>query len=211
MWEVPNSKPVFRPASRSQLLTVTYGDAFLTNEALLCGQHLLLFCWSWPQVVFIILSYLRNGADLLMTKLPKDLQLLKSLQMEADFFNLRHLEVHFCQRRSKLRTVWCYCDATNWSVNDLVCRVYLNTCICASTGYAIRIVFNMFVVLIKWIRKWYIVLLNWYVESIVIFDVCIIYSLFVPTLSLFSCWINPVMKHPFLHNVSCVSFEDKCS
>lgn len=35
---------VFRPASRSQLLTVTYGDAFLTNEALLCGQHLLLFC-----------------------------------------------------------------------------------------------------------------------------------------------------------------------
>lgn len=46
-----------------------------------------------PKLFSFILSYLRNGADLLMTKLPKDLQLLKSLQMEADFFNLRHLEV----------------------------------------------------------------------------------------------------------------------
>lgn len=46
-----------------------------------------------PMLFSFILSYLRNGADLLMTKLPKDLHLLKSLQMEADFFNLRHLEV----------------------------------------------------------------------------------------------------------------------
>lgn len=46
-----------------------------------------------PKLFLFILSYLRNGADLPMTQLPKGLQLQKSLQMEADFVNLRHLEV----------------------------------------------------------------------------------------------------------------------
>lgn len=46
-----------------------------------------------PKLFSFILSYLRNGADLPMSQLPKDLQLLKSIQMEAEFFNLRHLEV----------------------------------------------------------------------------------------------------------------------
>lgn len=46
-----------------------------------------------PKLFSFILSYLRNGADVPITQLSKDLQLLKSLQMEADFFNLKHLEV----------------------------------------------------------------------------------------------------------------------
>lgn len=46
-----------------------------------------------PKLFSLILSYLRNGANLPMSQLPKDLQLLKSIQMEAEFFNLRHLEV----------------------------------------------------------------------------------------------------------------------
>lgn len=55
-----------------------------------------------PKLFSFILSYLRNGADLPMTQLPKDLQLLKSLQMEADFFNLRHLEVLFHKKITPL-------------------------------------------------------------------------------------------------------------